>query len=365
MPSKSTGRRSAVPKPKKRAAPQKKAVGASNSKPKKATKGKSTSVMVRNALDARIGYHLPPPTVTGPYAVVRRLNRVSITTGPTTAGPGAGENVVALFGAYQTNYSGALGSVAATPNYCPVIGYVGAGTTAPADWMQIEDTWATTRASLPEYSQKVSVALHTMTVSIQNSKGTANTEGFVYIGNFTGCPNRVEYASANQFATNVLTRREMIRHSSVETGMKAVDVVTFPVDLTQWSTMDPLCVAGAKGAGFNDTPKNHSRDTLSHIVLVFTPTSVNVTYSVEITTEWRVIYHIDNELASLHEMHAPPGHAVWNSVARAAQLAEGRIANAIAGGAAQLLGGAVNSMGNMASRALGLAVRRAPMLALR
>lgn len=313
-------------------------------------------VSFKNALDARVPLHLPPPVSTGPYTVVRDLVRASITTGQ--------QNVVGLFGAYQTDYSGALNSVAPTPNYTTVVGYTGTGTQAPADWTQIESGWANTRAVLSGQAPNVQVSLHAMTVSIQNSKGTALTEGFVYIGQLTGNPNRGSFADANALATNLLRRKEMRRHSSVDLGMAATEIVAIPVDMTQWSMMDPLYVPGRAGVGFNDTAANRSRDSLNHLAVVFTPTGLTeVVYSIEIATEWRVIYNNDTELASTHMPHPPTPQNVWTTVRQQAEMVEGRIANAAGNFAGRIFGGAMSSLGRGASRALGLGLRRMPAIA--
>jgi hypothetical protein len=325
-------------------------------KAKKSRPRTKTGITYKHALDARVPVHLPPPVSMGPYTVVRDLVRTTVTTGA--------QNVVGLFGAYQTDYSGALGSVAPTPNYTTVVGYTGTGTQAPLDWTQIESGWANTRAVLAGAAPNVQVCLHAMTISVQNSKGTALTEGFVYIGQLTGNPNRGGFGDANALATNLLRRKEMRRHSSVDLGMSASEIVAIPVDMTQWSMMDPLYLPGRAGVGFNDTATNRSRDSLNHLALVFTPTGLTeVVYSIEISTEWRVIYNNDTELASTHSPHPPTPQSVWNSVKQQAEVVEGRLASAVGNVASRMFGGAMSTLGRNAGRALGVGLRRMPAIA--
>jgi len=133
------------------------------------------------------------------------------------------------------------------------------------------------------------------------------------------------------------------------------------MDMTQWSTFDSLYVPGRKGVGFNDQLCNRSRDSMSHVAIVFTGGSTNGnTYSIEISTEWRVIYANDTELASTHTMHSAVPVSLWSSIQKQAQAAEGQLAgNAGKWGRAvsRVLGGALNGLGRNGGRALGLMSR--------
>lgn len=334
------------PAPKKRAAPKRRVP------PPRA-------MDFRPAMDARVGLHVPTHAPSGPYTVVRDLTRTSITVGS--------HQVVAIFGAYQTDYhagSGGSNNGTPTPNYCPVIGYVSDvnnAATAPQNWLQIESGWADTRCVNTNDASPNTVGLHAMTISVQNSKGTANAEGFVYIGNLTTPPARASFINASTLATNLLRRKEMRRHSAVELSTRAEEIALHPSDMTNWSSFDPLFLPGRSGVGFNDTLLNRSRDTLSHVALVFTPSGGQAnTYSIEITTEWRVMYGNDTELASTHATHSATPVGIWSQLQKQAQAVEGRLARGAGGwarAAERVLGGAANGLGRNSGRFLGLAAR--------
>lgn len=342
--------RAAAPKPRARKPP---APAAQRPKPKAKAKAKAkgSKGSMLAALDARIPAHLPPPQVSGPYTIVRDRSRATITT--------TGSRTVLVLGAYQSSYSHAGANDAPVPNYCPVLGYYGAGATAPVNWTPVLSDWALSRQTPVSTGSavRVSVSLHSMTVSIQNSKGTALTEGFVYAGSLTGCPNRSLFADADAAYTNFLRRAQMKRHSAVELAAHPLDLVAYPVDVTEWSSMQPLYQA----ASGDESLLNHSKDTMSHIVVCWDGTASAITYSVEVSTEWRVIYHQDVELASTHQHHPPASQGVWSGIVRGAEVVGGEVVQMLAPGAMRAFGGAVGGLARLAGKSLGLN-RRGPLM---
>lgn len=259
-----------------------------------------TSWTAGRIVDATLAKHVPPPFPMGPYTIVRGHVNLPILTST-----GVGFNNVWLFSPHNVSFSGTsfLGGDVISPQ----IGTGGGGTNVPGTTeLPVLD------AVIQPYAAALNATvahcnLHALTVVI-NCLETANTaSGQIYVGALNQAIKRTRFATWNDLASSLISRREMKPISAYSCLTKPAKVSAYPVDMVEWASQRPLVAADA------DPADNSSMDTLSQLAIVLPPTPNVVQYSITIFTEWRVNF-VDPALASTATKHNSTPMATWDTV---------------------------------------------------
>jgi len=271
------------------------------------------------AVDAMNTVHVPPPIPLGPYTIVKGRSSITVTTNA------FGQRTVLLLGPHTTTTAGQRDLTIS-----PVIGISGVGVNIPgAVETVLSDSVLLPYANTLALNQ-ANASLHSLTV-VLNCLATATTaEGQVYIGTINQRINRTRFALWNDVADALINRRDVQPHSAYSTLATPLKFSSYPVDVVDWARQSPLVLPGV-GPGTDVT-----MDSLAQMVLVFPATTVAVSYSVTVYTEWRINF-VDAALASTASAHVSSPLSLWSSIAEFGNQTSGFIAGAT-GAAPTLIG---------------------------
>jgi len=292
------------------------------------------------ALDARKTVHIPPPLPMGPYTILRGRSVYSLTTGTVTT------NTVMLVGAHRV----------ASVDSCvtPLLATVGSGVNVPGTTeTNVVDSLISTYGTGNLQSSVANAALHAVTVTVQCTNSATAANGVVYVGTLAQRIGRQNYATWNGVASALLSRREVSSFSAYNTMTNPVVVSSYPIDMVEWSTQQPLIAVDANASN------NYCGDTLAQIALVFPPTTTAVDYNITIHTEWRVNF-VDAALSSTSIKHEPTESGFWNKTINMASTLNGFLDNAVhigsqVGAAVNAYRGVANTLGQLGNMARPLA----------
>lgn len=252
--------------------------------------------------DARKLVHVPTPMPTGPYTVVHSRSVTSITTNA------FGQKTVLLV----SSFADAAGTNGGT-NVLPMHGVHGVGTNVPGTTESYIYDPLLAGAAAGTYQ----LSCHAITVSVTCADSALSASGLVYMGTLPLRLTRTNFVSWNTLADNLTPRAEMksfTAFTSLQNSELAVRHASV-MDAVSWSEFNPSA-ANVTGSSVV------MRDALSTICVFFTPTTAAVNYQVTIHVEWRVIYNVDQQLASTQKLYQPSPMSVV-SAARAALSSTG------------------------------------------
>lgn len=275
-------------------------------------KPKITASQMRTIVEANNRTHVAPPIPLGPYTTVRGRVVIPITTNI------SGQTTCLLLGAHTEKANAGSRDLTISPT----IGISGLGTGVPGttETAYVDALIATYAATLA--AGVSSAQLHSLTVHVNCTSNANTAEGLVYMGSVSQRMNRSRFASWNDVAGSAINRSEIQPLSSYNVLAKPVKMSAFPVDMSDWCSQLPLVLSpGASG-------DNVTLDTLSQLVIVWPPTTVVVSYSLTVYTEWRVNF-VDAVLASTAVAHAATDMGIWSSISNAGSETAGFLGNVL------------------------------------
>lgn len=282
----------------KAAKPRRKAPGNLRSRKPLGPKRPKARMGIAPSLDARNQLHLPTPDG-GNYTVLRGRVNINYTTFA-----GGSNKAVFLFGPH-TVVTGVDGNV----SNC--IGVTAGGTNVPGS--AAEGLYFDPVATFGNVGG-AQLSLHAITVNVKvTGGGSLLPDGVCYMGAIRGRARRNAFPDYNALADSLIQRNEMRSFSNYEL-LTGHTVSSFPLDMTQWKIFGE--------SSFQDTTtkgNNQSLDTLAPIVVIFPSTVAAQGVVIQVHTEWRVMFNIENiALASTHQDHKPAPPSVWHAHSKAA-----------------------------------------------
>jgi hypothetical protein len=303
--------------------------------PKARAQPSTKAATIMQALDARALAHVPPPIPCSPYTVIRSRTQLSVTTSSNVAG---GNYLVLTFGAHTDNSLGTGGG-----NITPTICIRGHGVNLPSVTEDVTNDPIMVNYGYTAANSSVSAGLHSMTVVITCVESAMNASGQVFTGALNNRLARSAYPSWNSLALTMLTRRELKPRSAYQTMQAPVVLQTAPLDVTDWSLFKPVVAPPPTSSN------NHTTDTITPLVAVFSPTSTALEYSVTIYCEWRCLF-LDPLLSCTHVPHQPSTMDFWSQASNFMGTVAGDV-NTAAGmvnNVASAIGGTMNAASSIA-----------------
>jgi len=268
---------------------------AKSSAPKLRTKSKPRARSMGNVSamllsDARKITHIPPPMAAGPYSVVHSRSLTTITTSTT------GQSTVLL----ATSFCDTAG-IAAGNNVLPFHAIYGVGTNVPGTTESYIADPVLSGSAAATYQ----LALHALTVTVTCADSALGASGLIYMGTLPVRLARSNFATWNAVAANVSPRAEM-RSMTAFATLQNSEMAVRHASVMDSVTWQDFCPSAANTSGSTIA----MRDSLSNIVVVFTPTTAAVNYVVTIHAEWRIMYNVDQQLAATQKLYTPSNPAV-------------------------------------------------------